>query len=176
MEILIVGVVLVALMVFVSTKIKKSAAQAFERETIDTEDFRITKPEGFISPINENSRFAFEAYTKDSGKNDAEEFRQAQARLMVITDSDFETVCENVKKSVGRVLSENFLENAAVNQKHCFIESEEIKNNVKIISFWKIIKSIQKQKIYELQVSVLENYREEFQDRINEMLESFAVK
>ena len=176
MEILIFGIVLVALMVFVSTKIKKSAARAYEKEFIETEEFRITKPEGFINPINEDSKFAFEAYTKDSGKNDAEEFRQAQAQLTVITGADFETVCAKAKESAGKILSENFLENARANQNICFIESEKTKNDVKIISFWKIIESIQRRKVYELQISVLENYREDYVGKTNEMLESFAVK
>jgi hypothetical protein len=92
MEILIVGVIFVALMVYVSTKIKKSAASAFEQELIEKEDFKLIKPEGFISPIDENSDFAFEAYTKEFGKNEADEFRQAQANLLVISDSSYEAV------------------------------------------------------------------------------------
>lgn len=176
MEILIFGLVLVALMVFLSTKIKKGAAQAFEPETIETEDFKITKPEGFINPINENSPFAFEAYSKDSGKNNAEIFRQAQATLSVFSDTNFATVCGNVKKSGENILSEKNLENAPENQKIYVIESEETKNEVKIFSIRKIVESIQKRKIYELRISLLENYRQEFQARANEMLESFVVK
>ena len=42
MEIFIVGVAVVALMVYVSTKIKRSAAAAFEREEIEEEDFSLT--------------------------------------------------------------------------------------------------------------------------------------
>lgn len=176
MEILIIGILLVALMVFVSTKIKKSAAKAFEREVIETEDFIIVKPEGFINPINEDSKFVFEAYTKDSGKNDAEEFRQAQATLSVVSESNFATICENAKTSAGKILSDKLSKNAEQNQNIYFVESEEIKNGVKFISFRKIVESIQKRKIYELQVSVLENYRADFSGKTNEMLESFAVK
>ena len=176
MEILIVGVVLVALMAFVSTKIKKSAASAFESEVIETEEFRIVKPEGFLNPINEDSEFAFEAFSKDSGKNEAEVFRQARATISVFVDSKFEAICENAKKSGGQILSETFSEDAAQQQNICLVESEEIKNGVTVKSFRKIAENIQKQKVYELQISVLENYREDFSDRIGEMLESFVVK
>src|SRR5215218_5042830 len=80
MEILILGVILVALMAYVSTRIKKSAARAFEREVIETGDFRLVKPEGFLSPVSENSEYAFEAYSKDFGEDDAAaEHRQARA-------------------------------------------------------------------------------------------------
>jgi len=172
MEILIVGVILVALMVFVSTKIKKSAAQAFEPETIETEDFKITKPKGFINPINVDSVFAFEAYTKELGENDAKNFRQAQANLRVITDSNFEAVCENSKESSDKVLSESWFENPRA----YLFESEKIEEDVPIISSWKIVENIRKGKIYELQISVLKAYREDYAARTGEMIGSFIVK
>ncbi len=175
MEILIVGVLLVAFMVFVSTKIKKSAASAFERETIEKEDFRLVKPEGFINPINENSRFAFEAYTKEFGKNDAGELRQAQANLVVVSDSSFEAVIENIRKTGGKVFSIKLLENTPEEQKICLIESEKIEKDVIVKVFHKIIESNQNQKIYELKVSVLDAYLEEYKTGINDMLESFVV-
>ena len=172
MEILIFGVILVALMVFVSTKIKKSAARAFEPEMIETEDFRIIKPQGFINPVNEDSAAAFEAYTKELGENDAKNFRQAQANLRVITDSDFEAICENAKTSADRVLSENWFENPRV----YLLESETIEQDVTIFSSWKIVENIRKRKIYELQISVIKTYRENYATRTNEMISSFTVK
>jgi len=172
MEILIFGVILVALMVFVSTKIKKSAARAFETEAIETEDFKITKPEGFINPINEDSAVAFEAYTKELGENDAKNFRQAQASLRIISDSDFEAVCENVKASADKILSENWSENPRV----YLLESERIQQDVPIISSWKIVENIQKRKVYELQISIIEAYREDYAARTNKMIDSFVVK
>jgi len=172
MEILIFGVILVALMVFVSTKIKKSAAQAFEPEAIETEDFKIIKPKGFINPINEDSAFAFEAYTRELGENDAKNFKQAQANLKIFTDSDFETVCENAKTSTGKILSENWLENPRV----YLLETEKIEKEVSIISFWKIVENIRKGKIYELQISVIKAYREDYVARTNEIINSFIVK
>ena len=89
MEILIIGAVLVALMAYASTKIKKSAARAFESETIETDEFIIVKPEGFINPINDKSRFAFEAYSKDFGKDGAENTRQAEIFVSVFSKQDF---------------------------------------------------------------------------------------
>jgi hypothetical protein len=172
MEILIFGVILVALMVFVSTKIKKSAAQAFEQEAIETEDFKIIKPKGFINPINEDSAYAFEAYTKELGENDAKNFRQAQAKLRIITDSNFETVCENSKASTDKILSEKRFENPRV----FLLESESVEKDVSIISSWKIVENIQKGKVYELQISVLEAYREDYAARTGEMINTFIVK
>jgi hypothetical protein len=176
MEILIVGVVLVALMVYVSTKIKKSAASAFEREIIEKENFKLIKPDGFISPVDENSDFAFEAYTKEFGKNDAEEFRQAQANLIVISDSIFEAVIENISESGEKVLAKNFSANSADEQKICLVESEKIEKNITLKVFYKIIESRKNRKVYNLRVSILSAYLEEYRTRINYMLESFVVE
>ena len=59
MEILIIGGVVVLIMVFISTQIKKRAALAFEPETIDTEEFRLLKPNGFLYPLREDSVYLF---------------------------------------------------------------------------------------------------------------------
>jgi hypothetical protein len=65
MELLIPGLILVALMVYASTRIKRSAAAAYEAETIETDDFVIDKPEGFLHVLNGNPDFEFEAYSRD---------------------------------------------------------------------------------------------------------------
>ena len=176
MEILIFGFILVALMAFVSTKIKKSAATAFERETFENKDFRIIKPEGFISPINENSDFVFAAYTKEFGKNDADEFRQASANLTIFSDLSFKAVIENAKKDGGKILSESVLEDAAKEQKIYLLESEKFEKDVKSKVFYKFVESSKQRKIYQLRISVLDAYKEDFADRINELLESFTVE
>jgi len=176
MEILIVGVIIVALMAYVSTKIKKSAAQAYEREEIETEDFRIIKPAGFINPINDESAFMFEAYTKDLGKDEARIFRRARATLRVVSGLNFETVCKDSKNYSGKITSKNFVEDAPEGRKIFLLESEKTEQEVKIFSFWKIVESRERQKVYELQISVLEDYREEFAGEIGEMIESFAVR
>lgn len=176
MEILIVGVVVVALMVYVSTKIKKSVAAAFERETIDNKEFKLTKPEGFISPINENSKYAFEADSKDFGKNDAGDFRQARASLHVVSEADFETEVKTAENNAVEILSKKVVEDALSNQKNCLIESRIISGNVGIILFDKIVESTENRKIYHLQISILDAYQLDYADRTNEMLESFVVK
>ncbi|HLM60519.1 MAG TPA: hypothetical protein VK308_06940 [Pyrinomonadaceae bacterium] len=176
MEILIVGVIIVALMAYVSTKIKKSAAQAFEREEIEAEEFTIIKPEGFINPLNNDSAFAFEAYSKDLGQNAAKNFRQAWATLSVISGSDFQTICRNAKNSSGKITSKEFLEDAPDGQKIFVLESEKTEKDVEIYCLRKIVESTARRKIYDLQVSILEDNRADFTDKASEMIESFAVK
>ncbi len=176
MEIFFVGVIVVALMVYVSTRIKKSAAQAYEPETIDTKDFIINKPAGFINPINDDSAFAFEAYTKDFGTDEAKDFRQARAKLRVISALSFDAVCKHAKQSADVIKSKNFSENASQGQRIFLLETEGSENDVPIFSSWKIVESREQRKTYELQISVLQEHRIKFADEIAEMIESFAVK
>jgi hypothetical protein len=174
MEILIIGVILVALMAYVSTKIKKSAASAFERETIETEGFSIIKPENFINPTSENSEFAFTALSKDFGTEAAEDLRQAQAELRVYPDADFDEVCRNAAESTGKIISEEI--RTSDNEKVCFLNGENIEDEVEREIFYKIVESKTRNKIYELKISVLPEYRENYSAAVNEFLNGFSVK
>lgn len=170
------GGIVVALMVYASTKIKRSAAEAFEPETIDEMDFSLNKPEGFLHPFREDSEFAFEAFTKSFGDGTAKNFRLSRATLRVNSSSTFDEVCRNAKKSGDKVLSKNFVGNAPENQKIFLLETEKFEQDVKIHTLWKIVENRAQRKVYEFQVSVLEANREEFADRMNEMVETFRVK
>ncbi|MDQ2746193.1 MAG: hypothetical protein M3T96_02925 [Acidobacteriota bacterium] len=174
MEIFIVGIAVVVLMVYASTRIKKIAAEAYQPETIETEDYLIFKPEGFINPFSENSEFAFEANSKDWGKNDAGKFRQARAALRVTADADFKAVCENAKKSAGKITSKRFVKDAPDGQKIFILEGETSESDVKILIRRKVVEA--NKKVYELKTAVIEAYAEDFADRIGAMLESFTVK
>ena len=81
MELLIPGLILVAFMVYASTRIKRVAAEAFEPETVETDDFTLDKPEGFLNVINRDPSLAFYAYSKDMGVGEAAEFRAGRAEI-----------------------------------------------------------------------------------------------
>lgn len=68
MELLIPGLILVALMVYASTRIKRSAAAAYDAEAIETDEFVIQKPEGFLHNLNASREYIFEAYSKEFSK------------------------------------------------------------------------------------------------------------
>lgn len=172
MEILIIGGFVVALMIVLSTRIKKSAAEAYEAETVETEAFKIYKPSGFIHPLNDD--FPFEANSKEHGKNEASKFRQARAVLRVVNNFDFKAVCENAKKTTGKINSKRYVENAPAGQRIFLLEGETVEDTVKTLVFWKIIEN--NREVYELRAAVIENYSEEFTEKIKIMLESFNVK
>ncbi len=176
MEILIVGGIIVLLMVAVSTKIKQSAARAFEPEFVETDDFTINKPEGFMSPLNDDSeRYAFEARSREYGEKKARNIWQAHAFLVVSSDSNFQTERERVKKSAGKITSERILGDDAQG-KICLLETERTEENIALVEFYKIVESRARRKIYNLQISVLPPFRAAYIERVNEMINSFRVK
>ncbi len=149
MEILIIGGLLVALMAYLSTKIKKEAQRAYEREIFETKEFKIIKPDEFIIPLKEESEFAFEAHSKDFGEDEAEDFSQCWAVIKQKDgiESDPET-----------------------------FESEKIEKEVTIKFFRKILVNPALAKTYELQISLLPEYQEKYFAGIKLMLESFSLK
>lgn len=77
MEILIPGLILVALMAWLSTRIKRNAAAAFDAERVETADVIVNKPEGFLHVLNDDSGLLFRAYSKAFGKVGRSDMRQA---------------------------------------------------------------------------------------------------
>ncbi len=176
MEILIIGSLLVALMVYVSTKIKKSAAAAYQAETIETKDFFIEKPEGFVHPLRDDSKFAFEAYTDTYGEGAARSIWQAQVQMKIYTDKKLKAAVADVKKNADEILSEKVLKDAPDGQKISVIESARIEEEHKRREFWKIVEDLKSEKVYELRISVLNNYLKDYADKVETMLDSFIVK
>src|SRR5947209_4631995 len=84
MEILIIGLILVGLMVYASTRIRRNAAEAFEPETIVTPEFSIKKPEGMLHVLNGDRRYAFEAYSRDFAPIGRRDIRVATACVQII--------------------------------------------------------------------------------------------
>jgi hypothetical protein len=169
MELLIPGLILVALMVYASTRIKKTAARAFEEEKIETDDFSIVKPEGFLHPLNSNSGFAFEAYTREFGEDGAEDLRQAWAKLRVIPDKDFDTVYQEARNSASEIIRE---EDTSTHSKT--VEIERMNHGYPECVFFRIVES--SGNVYELQAGFLEKHKELYLRKINEMIESLRVK
>lgn len=173
MELLIPGLILVGLMVYLSTRIKRSAAEAFEREEIETDEFSISKAEGFLHPLNnDSSPFDFEAYTKEFGEDEARRIRIARAELTVNENASFAEVLKSAKGAVDKVLNEENIKQDS--QRVCLIEAEGTENGVPIAVYQKIADN--GCKIYDLRFAVLAELKDEYLRRIEEMRDSFTVK
>jgi hypothetical protein len=170
MEIWIIGAVVVALMVYASTKIKRSAAAAFEEETIETAEYSLDKPEGFLAPVEPPDFLAFYAYSKDFGEEEsAEKLYQSLIKLKVLAGRSLAEIAKDVKKSFDKVLTEESpSENTVV------LGGERTENDVDKLFYHKIVAA--GEKIFDLEMTVLADYREKYEERAEKLLSSFRVK
>jgi len=150
MEILIIGVILVALMAYASTKIKNAAKQAYEQETVTGEHFTIIKPEQFIIPVKDVTEFEFECYSKDFAEDEAEKFNQCWAVI-------------KVRDGIIKKETETF-------------EFDKIEDGVTIKTFCKVLPDAPMNKSFELEIFLLPEYQEKYSEGINLMLRSFALR
>jgi hypothetical protein len=172
MELLIPGLILVGLMVYVSTRIKRSAAAAFEPEEIETDEFSITKPEGFLHPLNNDNGVSFEAYTKEFGEDDAKKFRHAWAELEIHEASDPDVIIEEIKRSAEKVLTEETIK--VGDRKAYLIDAERLENGVAVTTLYKI--TADGSRVYEMRISVLDEQKDAYLRKIEEMRDSFRLK
>lgn len=166
MEILIPGLILVALMMYASTKIKKRAAAAFEPELIETETYSLMKPDGFLHVIDDpNHELA--AYSKEYGSGDNSQIRKAVIEVDVLRNVDLGSVREAITEGSGR--SEIIRESKDL----LLIETHEPANESALKGFYKLVGV--GNSVYRLRVAVLPEHVEEYSRKIDETLESFTV-
>jgi hypothetical protein len=170
MEILIIGAIVVALMVYASTKIKRSAAAAFEPETIETDEFSLVKPEGFLAPVENEDYLAFYAYSKEYGEEGkAEKLRQSLIKLKILAGRSLTEIGTDVKKSFDNTLSEeNPDENTLI------LKGAKSENDVETLFYHKLIAKAER--VFDLEMSLLADYREKYEEKAEKLLESFRVK
>jgi len=171
MELLIPGLILVALMVYASTRIKKTVAQAFEPEAVDTDVFEIEKPEGFLSVINGDPELEFEAYCRDFGGEGAENVRQARVEIRLLMDSDLAGAVSKIKGS-AKVTSD--VSEMIGERKYRLIETENTEKGIKTLEFYKLAAS--GANVCQLKVIALEETNVEIARKIETIIASFIVK
>ena len=169
MEILILGGILVALMVYASTRIKRSAAGAYEAERVETDDYSITKPEGFIIIENEDAKVLFAAYSKDYGTDDADTVRQVSAQLKIHRGVSLERVSVPLKETAERVIDERHLAGPSM-----ILEVGSLQAGVPVETEYRLIQK--GDDTYEFSVAILPENREANDTAINNLLSSFELK
>ena len=170
MEILIIGAAVVALMVWASTKIKRSAAAAFEEESIETDEFSLVKPEGFLNPVENEEFLAFYAFSKEYGEEDkAEKLRQSLIKLKILAGRSLPEIGKDLKKSFEKVLSED-----APDENTLLLKGEKTEREVAQIFYHKLV--AKDERIFDLEMSVLADYEEKYEEKAGKLLENFRVK
>jgi hypothetical protein len=168
MEILIPGLALVALMVYVSTRIKRSAAKAFNEEVFETKDFTIIKPEGFIIP-NDVGGFAFAAYSKEFGPDETDTIRQASAELTIHNGVSLEEIRNTIVTAATNVDSEQHLAGRSM-----MLETKSVMRGFLLEAEHRLIEK--GDKVFALAVTALPETKHEQERNISTLLTSFEVK
>jgi hypothetical protein len=166
MELLIPGLILVALMAWASTKIKKRAADAFESEAIETDIYSIRKPEGFLHVLGDTTH-EFYAYSKEFGEGASSKIRRATIEIDILKTS-LQEARTAVKKSATKVDVRDSTTSTFE------LETDEIANEVAVRGFYKIVAT--PSGVFQLRVAVLSEYAEEFLSKVKETLDSFFIR
>lgn len=166
----------IAVLLFISSRIRRAANTAFEPETIETGEFKINKPEGFLHPLNNDSGYPFEAYSREVGEKGAGRLRKSLVKLTVQNGLIFKKARDSAKRSADNIYAETILDNPPRGQKICLLEGEKTEDNFKRLVFHKIVESKNQGKTYDLEVSVLEANEDEYIGRASELINSFTVK
>lgn len=171
MELLIPGLILVGLMVYASTRIKRTAAQAFEAETIETGDFTIEKPAGFLSVLNGDPALSFEAYSKEMGTGDAGRFRAVRVESRIYEKRNLDYASRAVKESTK---IDSDVSEVVDGQKYRVMEGA---SEDKGVTFREMYKLAEKNgRVFEFKLLILDTASDEVSQAAEAMLGSFTIK
>ena len=169
--ILIPGLILVGLMIWASTRIKRSAAMAFEREDIETPEFTLVKPEGFLAPVDPAEGTVFSAYSKDFGKDGNDRHRQAALEIRRFAGTGIDELLETIRSEADEVSEE---QTGIIDGQRCAtIIVERADDDARLETHYRLISS--PNAVYQLSVNVLPENKDEFQPRIDSFLNSFSL-
>lgn len=171
MELLIPGLILVALMVWASTKIKKTSAAAFEAETIETDEFIINKPDGFLHVLNGDPQYAFESYSKEYGGEGAEDVRRATATVKVTTTSVKEEAMRRLNAGNEKIDDRS---EVIGERKYRLIETRAVASEIEYRNLFKIAE--RNGKTYVMTITAIAETTDEAMRDIEGMLDSFEIK
>lgn len=172
MELLIPGLILVALMAWASTRIKKNAAAAFDAETVDTEQFVIRKPDGFLHVLNDSSGLAFRSYSKEFGKVGKKDVRRATIEIELHTGTNLNAVKDTIEAQAEKIMSfETYLD---AEEKAAWLTTNHIIDGGEFDVSYKLVE--RGADVWETRGTVLAEYREEMAERIEAALDSVQVK
>lgn len=171
LAILIPGLIIVALMVWASTRIKRIAAAAFDAETIETDDFVIQKPEGFLHNLNGEPQYTFEAYSKELGAA-ATDIRQGRVRLTIRDDAGVEQIIGGLSDEGDEIIDD--VTEVIGPTRYRLIEAKRDENGHDLCVAYKI--AAKDSRVFTLETIRLAESSDEFTRRIEAFASSFELK
>ncbi len=171
MEFLIPGLLLVGFMVWASTRIKRNAAKAFEAEQIETPEFSLSKPDGFLSIVDPPAGLLFSAYSKEFGEGDTSRVRRATAELSRLRDASLRNIAQRAKGEALNIVSED---TGIIGGRKCAnIVTRRSVDGVTLETHYQIVAGADS--VYQLVVSILPEYKEELQPKVDQLIGSLSI-
>ncbi len=158
-------------MVWASTRIKRIAAAAFEAETIETDDFIIHKPEGFLHNLNGDPKYAFEAYSKELGAV-ATDIRQGRVRLTITDNAKIDRIIGGLSDDGDEIIDD--VTEIIGPTRYRLIEAKREENGHDLSVTYKIAEK--DSRVYKLQTIRLAETSDEFTRKIEAFANSFELK
>lgn len=158
-------------MVWASTRIKRIAAAAFEAETIETDDFVIQKPDGFLNNLNGDPKYTFEAYSKEFG-TDATDIRQGRVQLTVTNNANVDQIIDGLSED-GDKIAEDVTEIIGATR-YRVIEAKRDENGHDLCVTYKITEK--DSRVFTLETIRLAETSDEFARKIEAFANSFELK
>ena len=171
MELLVPGLLLVALMVYASTRIKKKAAQALEEEVVQGDGFTIIKPEGLISLAYPENGLLFSAHTRDFGTGSASEVRHCRASVTLHRGVRL----AEIRNKAVREKDLNITDDMTAEGAASFTGDRVItdKDGVRIKEFVKMVEGADG--VFELRAAVIAEIEDDYLDMIRVLLRSLRA-
>jgi hypothetical protein len=154
-------------MVYTSTRIKRAAAEAFDAETVETDDLIIEKPDGFLNVIGGDPKYLFEAYSKDFGGH-AKNLRMIRANVTVRPGTAKQAAADvngDVVSDISEVIAE---------RRYRVIETKRTENDIDYVTFHKIAEK--EGRVFRFEIDVLAESDTELLRKADAMLASFELK
>lgn len=172
MEILVPGLLLVAFMVWASTRIKKRASEAFDEETIETEMFSIKKPEGYLHVLNDSSGKAFRAYSRESATVGGKDMRQATIEIDVHRDYAIDDLVKTIEQKSDSIVEQNSYIDAG--EKAVSLTALRTEGDAELQEQFKIV--TRGQDVIEARTAILTDNLDDHSGKLEAMLDHLYIK
>lgn len=170
MELLIPGLAIVALMVWASTRIKRNAAAAFEAEVVETDDFVIRKPDGFLNNLNGDPANLAELYSKEFGEASIN-IRAGRVKLTRTQGTNIDRVAAEIKNAAKAV---DDISEMIGGKRYRLIETAGATEGGEAVVTHKLCE--RNGTVYHLEATRLAETSDEFKARLDALVAGFELK
>lgn len=172
MELLIPGLILVAIMVWASTRIKKNAAAAFDAERVETSEIVVEKPEGFLHVLNDNSGLLFRAYSKDFGTVGRSDIRQATIEIERHRNATIDGVLRSIRSASETLDEESRYTDR--NERAATVGSVQVRDGAEYRRLHKLV--TRGSDVLEGRGEILSEHLDDHLEKIRQMLDTMQFK